>query len=208
MQALLGTFAGVLVSDRGNAYNPWSVTHRQLCWAHLRRHWAAVAAWPPDPTRRLGVALRTETDAMFQGGHKVRDGTMTRAAFQTAMAPLRVRVEALLSDGAATAHAKHAAMCREILKLAPALWTFVDHVGVEPTNNLGERPLRRGVLWRKNCYGTHREAGSRFAERILTTAATLRQQGRNVVAYVTAACEARARGGEGPSLLPSSTTPP
>jgi len=31
----------------------------------------------------------------------------------------------------------------------PALWTFVHVEGVKPTNNLAERLIRPGVLWRK-----------------------------------------------------------
>jgi transposase len=204
---LLGRFAGILVSDRWNAYNPWSIDRRQLCWAHLLRHWQLFAEWPVATTREIGLALRAETQQMFAWWHKVRDGTMARAEFQTQMAPLRARVEALLRRGVETASPKPAAMCREILKLAPALWTFVDVAGIEPTNNHAERQIRRGVLWRKRSFGTHSAAGSRFAERILTTAATLRQQRRNITAFVIDALEARLRGHAPPSLLPSAQTP-
>jgi hypothetical protein len=36
------------------------------------------------------------------------------------------------------------------------------------------------VLWRKGCFGTHRAAGRRFAERMLTVATTLKQRGPHV----------------------------
>ena len=74
--------------------------------------------------------------------------------------------------------------------------------GVEPTNNAAERALRPAVLWRKGSFGSASERGSRFVERILTVAATCRQQGRNVLDYLVAACEAHARGELAPSLLP------
>ena len=64
------------------------------------------------------------------------------------------------------------------MALALALWMFIDVPGVEPTNNAAERALRPAVLWRKGSFGTHSAAGSRFAERMLTIAATLKQQGR------------------------------
>jgi hypothetical protein len=32
--------------------------------------------------------------------------------------------------------------CRQILKVAPALWTFLDHPDVERTNNAAERARR------------------------------------------------------------------
>lgn len=201
-QALLGAFAGILVTDRWSAYSSWSVERRQLCWAHLVREFIAFterggAAAP------IGWALLAETKQMFAWWDRVRDGTLGRESFQAAMGPVRARVEALLRDGAACAHAKTAGTCREILKLAPALWTFVAVLGVEPTNNTAERALRPAVLWRKGCFGTHSAAGSRFVERMLTVAATLKQQRRNVVDYVTEACVAALHHQPAPSLLPS-----
>ncbi len=62
-------------------------------------------------------------------------------------------------------------MCQKILSVESALWTFVDVEGIEPTNNLAERDLRRVVLWRKSCFGTDSETGSRYAERILLPSA-------------------------------------
>ena len=78
------------------------------------------------------------------------------------------------------------------------------HEGVEPTNNAAERSLRPGVQWRKGSFGTQSEEGSRFVESMLTVVATLKQQRRNVLAYLTAACEAALRGEAAPSLLPAS----
>ena len=74
--------------------------------------------------------------------------------------------------------------------------------GIEPTNNLAERDLRRAVLWRKGCFGTDSESGSRYAERILTTTTTLRKQKRHVLDFLAKSVEGMLRGTPGPSLLP------
>jgi hypothetical protein len=66
------------------------------------------------------------------------------------------------------------------------------------------RSIRPGVLWRKGSFGTQSAAGSRFVESMLTVVATLKQQQRNVLEYLTAACEAALRGEAAPSLLPAS----
>ena len=76
--------------------------------------------------------------------------------------------------------------------------------GVEPTNNTAERAIRPGVLWRKSSFGTQSEEGSRFVESMMTVVTTLKQQQRNVLEYLTAACEAALRGETAPSLLPTS----
>ena len=46
------------------------------------------------------------------------------------------------------------------------------------------------------------ENGSRFVERMMTTVAALKQQSRNVLQYLIAACNAHIKGEDAPSLLP------
>ena len=76
-------------------------------------------------------------------------------------------------------------------------------MNVYPTNNVAERAIRPGVLWRKGSFGTQSADGSRFVEAMMTVVATLKQQHRNVLDYLTAACEAALRGEGAPSLLPT-----
>jgi len=56
---------------------------------------------------------------------------------------------------------------------------------------------------RTTSFGTDSPNGIRFVERILTVVMTLRSQGRNVLDYVTTACEAALQGTMPPSLLPA-----
>jgi transposase len=202
-EALLGTLGrAILITDRWSAYRHWAVEQRQLCWAHLRRDFTAFTE-RGGAAARVGRAVLKDTDTMFARWHRVRDGTLTHRQFWREMRPLRHRVEHQLRRGAALGDAKTAATCRDLLALRPALWTFIDLPGVEPTNNAAERALRPAVLWRRRSFGTHSAAGSRFAERLLTVAATLKQQGRNIVDYMTAACDASLHEMSAPSLLPS-----
>ena len=194
-------FAGFVVSDRWSAYN-WLLTlWRQLCWAHLLRDFQAFVD-RGDESQCLGRAILTQADLMFEWWHKVRDGTMSRVTFQEKMQAVEHQVGQLLRQGTACDHSKTAGTCRDILKREDALWTFVHVEGVEPTNNLAERQVRPGVLWRRTSFGTQSEAGSRFAERIMTVVATLKQQQRNVLDYLTEACDAANWGRKAPSLLP------
>jgi transposase len=198
---LLGKAFGVLITDRWCAYTWWPLRWRQLCWAHLKRHFQAFVD-AGGKSARIGTALLQETKLLFEWWHRVRDGTLARSTFRRYVIPLRRRVGALLRKGAACGFGPTEATCRELLKLEPALWTFVRVEGVEPTNNCTERIIRPGVIWRKTCFGTHSEAGSRFVERMLTVTCTLRRQGRNVVDFVTRAVEASLQGKTPPSLLP------
>jgi transposase len=199
------TFSGILNSDRWSAYNWVPVSLRQLCWSHLLRNFQAFVERGGE-SQCIGKAILAQTERMFDWWYRVRDGTMTRATFRAKMKAVQQEVGELLRQGTACAHSKTAGTCRDILKREEALWTFVHVEGVEPTNNLGERQVRHGVLWRKMCFGTQSEAGSRFAERIMTVVATLKQQRRNVLDYLTEVCDAANWGRPAPSLLP--TTPP
>ena len=94
------------------------------------------------------------------------------------------------------------AFCENVLAVEPALWMFVSTAGVEPTNNVIERLLRRAVRWRKRSFGCVSEAGCRFVERILTVVQTRRLQGQNVLDYLHAALRAHRAGQPCPELLP------
>jgi transposase len=156
-------------------------------------------------SREIGEALRAQVRQMFHWWHRVRDGTLAPASFACSMRPIRREVERLLEAGQRCGVPKTEGTCREMLKRRQALWTFVRHPEVEPTNNTAERAIRPGVLWRKGSFGTQRAAGSRFVESMMTVVATLKQQHRHVLDYLTAACEAALHGDSAPSLLPTPT---
>jgi hypothetical protein len=59
------------------------------------------------------------TDTMFHTWHRVRDGTMTRAAFQEFIERLQPYVVGELQRGAACPAKAVAGRCREILELSP-----------------------------------------------------------------------------------------
>jgi len=198
---LLGQALGVLVTHRWCAYTWWPLRWRQLCWAHLKRHFQAFVE-AGGQAGRIGGSLLVEEKLLFEWWHRVRDGTLARSTLRAYTVALRRRVKALLRRGSLCGHRKTEVTCRESLQLEPAMCTFVRLAGVSPTNNAAERAIRRGVIWRKLCFGTHSEAGSRFAERMLTVTATQRQQGRGVVDYVTSSIEASLRGQRPHSLLP------
>jgi transposase len=202
-QELLGErFWGWLVTDRWSGYSWYPPWRRQLCWAHLLRDIEAMVE-RGGRSREIGEALRRQARQMFHSWHRVRDGTLAHASFTSYMRPIRREIERLLEAGQTCGVPKTEGTCRDILKRRQALWTFVRHAGVDPTNNAAERALRPSVLWRKGSFGTHSPEGSRFVEAIMTVVATLKQQHRNVLDYLTAACEATLRGEAAPSLLPT-----
>ena len=91
-------------------------------------------------------------------------------------------------------------MARNLLNAWPALWTFANHKGVEPTNNHAERALRGAVIYRKLSLGSQSERGERRIERLLSAHTTCRLQRRSLFVYLTELLAAHARGDPVPLL--------
>ena len=155
----------------------------------------------------VGRRLLDHSDILFGWWHRVRDGTLARSSFRLYGSWLRHWLRDELRLGAACGRTRTAATCRELLAGEAHLWTFVRVEGIEPTNNHAERALRHGVIYRKLSGGTDSEAGSRFVERMLSVVATCRQQGVNILDYLTRCYQAHLDGQAAPSLIPCSTAP-
>jgi transposase len=201
VDALLGAeFAGVVGSDRWSAYKRFPAERRALCHAHLKRDFQALVDRGGDagPIGRWGLA---EIERLFALWQRFRAGEVERQELRRRLIPLQARMGRLLQRGQESTDRKAVALCRELNKWWPALWTFARVEGVEPTNNVSERALRPAVLWRKGSFGSDSEAGSRFAERLLTIVATCRQQGRRLLDFLVATGDAAVRGTAPPSLI-------
>jgi transposase len=205
LRGLFAAVRGILVTDRGTQFGFWAMRDRQICWAHLIRKFAAFAE-RAGSAGEIGTHLLLLSRTVIHCWHKIRDGTMSRRRFRRIMTGLRPGVENLLEQGVRLGVRGVSGACADILEHRLALWTFVDHDGVEPTNNAAERALRAFVLWRKTSFGSQSERGLHFAARIMTVAQTLRKQRRHVFAYLTQACEAALLGHPAPSLLPALST--
>ena len=202
IQSLIGIgYTGTLVTDRFSAYAWLDLAYRQVCWAHLVRDFQALVD-RGGSAAPLGRNALAQARLLFAAWRCFRAGALDRAGLQAALAPVDEALGALLLAGQENPDGRATGLCRALLRLWPALWTFAEVEGVEPTNNVAERALRPAVLWRKSSFGTRCAAGARFVERVLTVVATCRQHSRSVLDYLTAVCTATQRGLPAPSLLP------
>ncbi len=190
----------IVTSDRFGAYTRLPLSRRQLCWAHLARDFQALAE-STGPARTIGHWAQDQSRRLFSHWHAFRQGLLDRPGLVGQMGRVQRAFRALLSWGATLA-GKAGALCRDLQEKWEALWTFLFHAGVEPTNNHAERVLRPAVLWRKTSFGHQSETGKQYVERMLTVVSTLRLQGRNVSAYLEAACRAALTAGTAPALVP------
>lgn len=209
-QALMGEFyQGIVTSDRCSAYTWIDLEQWQTCWAHLKRDFTAMAE-RTGASSEIGDALLRRQKRLFRWWHQVRDGTLSRDQFIAQVNHLRGGFKIVLEEAASlpiepdekTPLAKTVRTCRRLLKVEPALWTFVYTNDVEPTNNAAERALRPAVIWRRTSFGSQSQGGSEFVSRMLTVTTSLKAQDRNMLDFLSQVFLAARTGDGAPSLLP------
>lgn len=199
---LLGPeFQGIVTSDRWWAYDHLDPEQRQACWSHLQRdfrfHSEGLAL-----QKEFGQAGLELTGRMFKTWHAFAEHE-DRDRLAREMTPIQDELLTLLEHAAQKTkrHRLHRRFANNLLKIWPALWTFLTIDGVTPTNNAAERALRGPVIHRKLSHGNQSNDGERFTERSLSASVTCRLQHRSLLTYLRELFTANQTGGALPALL-------
>lgn len=197
---LLGDTRAIVTSDRWWAYAHLPLERRQICWAHLQRDFTAHAEGLAAEQQFAEAALRT-CEQLFWAWDTFQH-TGDRRELQRRVRALRRAFKPILRtySGKAPRYRYTRGLARNLLKIWPALWTFANHAGVQPTNNHAERGLRGAVIYRKLSLGSQSDDGERRTERLLSVHTTCRQQRRSMHAYLIDALRAHTRGDPVPLL--------
>jgi transposase len=198
------TFKGGLTTDRYDAYNSHE-GQRQLCWSHADRDFEKIAG-RDGFDKVIGETLLECKTKIFDLWHQFKDGHIIREELiKSIETGPKEDVKVLLKAGALheDCRNKTKATCIDFLSRFDMLWVFVYKDGVEPTNNLAERGLRHGVIWRKLSHGSQSETGERFVERVMTVAMTLKLRAKNTFEYFTECFRELIRGGQSPPVFSS-----
>jgi transposase len=200
LEELIKGFKGILGSDRWWAYDVIDPESRQACWEHLKRdffkHSEGLAEQKEFGT--AGLALTKRLFKLWRSFGEHQDRAWLIAEMTSIQNELRALLEHAGRKSPRTRH--HRRFANNLLKIWPALWTFVTEPGVEPTNNSAERALRGPVIYRRLSHGTQSQDGERFIERALSVSVTCRLQGRSMFAYMRELLAARNRGNPLPTL--------
>jgi transposase len=192
---ILGNQPGfVTVSDRYAGYNHLAPEQRQVCWAHLLRDFERIAA-------RSGLAGRIGKRLLGYGCLLFRWREQQKDARHFAWLQKRIRSQLQLG-GTQTQCSRTANTCANLMKMWPALWTFLHNPLVPPTNNAAERALRDYVVKRKLSYCTRSKRGMEFTERIFSTVQTCKMQTRVAYDFIHTAIQSWIGGVRPPSLVP------
>jgi len=170
------------VTDRYAVYNSLGELH-QYCLAHLIRDFRKYAE-RDGPDGIVGTGLVDELTLVCKIHAEYREGKITLKQRNMRLGHRKRKVTFWFEDGMANATTKLFRLCEKLLDEFDHLWVFTKVEGMEPTNNLAERDLRKLVVWRKKSNGTRSERGKRFVERITSVAQTLKRQGVNILHFV------------------------
>ena len=200
-EELLGKTEAIVSSDRWWAYDHLDPDRRQVCWSHLQRDFRFHAESPLPHQKEFGEACLRIAEDVFSAWREFQaDGDRRR--LRRRVKPLERALRALCEE-ARRKSAKtryHRGLARNLVKAWPALWAFLEHPGVEPTNNRAERGLRHAVIYRKLSQGSRCERGALATERLLSSAVTCRLQSRSLFAYLVEVALASIRGQPAPAL--------
>lgn len=201
-EALLGESEAIISSDRWWAYDHLDPARRQLCWSHLLRDFRFHAESPLAHQSEFGEACLRIAEGVFSAWREFQrsgDRRRLRREVRPLERDLRGLCEEAKRKSVKTRY--HRGLARNLIKAWPALWTFLEAEGAEPTNNRAERGLRHAVIYRKLSQGSRCERGALATERLLSAAVSCRLQGRSLFAYLVEVAQASIRGQPAPALV-------
>jgi transposase len=122
--ALLGgKLKGIVISDRWRVYDRIRLSCRQICSALLKRDSQKLVN-RGGAGKKYGQAGLATAAILFHEWNLFRGGG-SRRALQRELEPVRDALRDWLEAGARSSSHKGATLCANLLKLEPALWTFL-----------------------------------------------------------------------------------
>lgn len=129
---ILGShYAGIVGNDRAKAYLVLDPEHRQVCWFHLGRNFQSKIELGGDAAR-FGEQMRAFERRMWRAQHSFTAERISRESYERRMDMLRGEVRRALEAWSEHEGDGIAGMCKNLLGLEPALWTFVTRPDVAP----------------------------------------------------------------------------
>lgn len=181
-------FRGVLVSDCLAIYDDTTALQHK-CYAH--HHKAIRQAKDLHPQK--GEGFLCEVAAMLRAAVAIQEqkaqlGPQTFGDLRQALQRKAVQLLDLPRG-----EPNEEAVRQRLYKQRDHLFTFLDHEGVEATNNLAERQLRPAVIARKISCGNKTPKGARTWQILTSLAATCTQRATSFIAALARAAPLQGR---------------
>jgi transposase len=181
-------FGGVLVSDCLAIYDD-ATALQQKCYAHHHRAIRQAKALHPHQ----GEGFLCEVEAMLRAAVALREqkADLSLESFSDLRLALQHKAVQLLEPPRSEPNEE--AVRKRLNKQCDHLFTFLDHDGVDATNNLAERQLRPAVIARKISCGNKTQKGARTWQILASLAATCAQRATSFIAEIARAAPLQER---------------
>jgi transposase len=181
-------FGGVLVSDCLAIYDD-ATALQQKCYAHHHKAIREAKALHPHQ----GEGFLCELEAMLRDGVALQQhkALLNLETFRDLRQGLEHKAVLLLESSRSEPNEE--AVRKRLNKQRDHLFTFLDHDGVDATNNLAERQLRPAVIARKISCGNKTQKGARTWQILTSLAATCAQRTTSFIAELARAAPLQGR---------------
>jgi len=194
-------YRGIILCDFFSAYRKFLTDAQwatmQFCWAHLIRDIKFMTDLPDKVTANFGRRVLEAVGRMFALIH--RRAELTEAGYRRQLRRVRDKIVKLIRGAPNRNEPRN--LKKRFAEHGDSYFTFMDHHGVDPTNNRTEQKIRFVVIDRKVTQGTKGRIGQMWCERIWSTIATARQRGRPLFQFLLDTFNAHIRGKLTPSLI-------
>jgi transposase len=181
-------FGGVLVSDCLAIYDD-ATALQQKCYAH---HYKAIRqAKALHPHQGEGFLCEVEGILRAAVALQQQKADFSLKIFSDLRQALQHKAVQLLEPPRSEPNEE--AVRKRLNKQRDHLFTFLDHDGVDATNNLAERQLRPAVIARKISCGNKTPKGARTWQILTSLAATCAQRATSFIAEIARAAPLQAR---------------
>lgn len=209
VQLLGEAFAGILCSDRCPTYLSYHHGLAQFCWAHLQRSLKGIKEFASTADAvHFARDMLSAVERLFalwyrfRGEAGAREHLLSRTELIEQSIPIQKKICRLAARYLDSDDREVRNLARAFYEHWDKLFTFLEHEGVEPTNNFPERSLRLFVLIRKITYGNRSANGEVALARLLTVTQTCKLQQRPLLGYLLTAVYRHRRRRPAPSLRP------
>ena len=180
-------YGGIATTDMYAGYKRFGKDGKQqCCWAHVSRQMEHLSEKLdpnlPEPWRERRRGYREKLMWLFVLGKTVAASGAHSRAWREWLEGMLAKVLDRYCNTDDADLEKHVRMMERHLH---GMFTFVEHPGVEPTNNASERALRYYVVFRK--VSGHTRGGARAMRRLgdfVSCMVTWRNEGKSIMAEV------------------------
>src|SRR5690606_30802079 len=175
-------YSGLLGRDGWAPYDRLEAAVHQLCNGHLIRRASRLA----EANRGGAVRFPRDLKAVLQRGLELRDlrdeESISPRRLRDELNKLEWKLDELITKK--FSNEENRKLAKHIILHRGAIFTYLEHLGLEATNWPAEQAIRPGVVNRKMSAGNRSRSGARTQAVLTTALRTARQRGLDVVRLI------------------------